>query len=274
MSLDLRFKPGLEPGLSRIFASATLALILFLSACGGGSPDMSGNLASAGEVLAAAREALSSLTSYRVETHFVKTDQSSGRITSSGTMTVAWSAPDRIHVITEGSEEGEETQRSEYMSTDGRVMVRHSTSGDIWAVYSADGNADDGAPAGILALMEMYSTASRFLPDMEEAELAGKTMIDGLGVYHIKGRSNVRLLPREDWPAEVEDDFPTQQNDSTFDLYTGVDDLLPRRLLSVTDITYTASRLEGSGIERRRVVTTAEFLDLNAPVIIELPEVR
>ena len=274
MSLIIRSKSSRKPGLNRTLACTALVLALFLSACGGGSPDRSGNLTSADEVLAAAREAFSLVTSYRSETHIVTKQQTGEGVTSSGTMTLAWSAPDRIHVTTEGSEEGEEAQRSEFIFADGRVMVRHSTSGNIWADFPADPNADDGAPRGILALMEMYSDASRFLPDMDEAELVGKTVIDGLSVYHIKGRSNVRLLPPEDWPADVEDDTPTQQNDSNYDLYIGVNDLLPRKLVVVTDITYKASRLEGSGVERLSVVSTVDLLDLNAPVIIELPEVR
>ena len=114
MSLVIRSKSGLGPGRGRIFDSTALALALFLSACGGGSseviPDQYGGLSSAGEVLAAAHGALSSVISYRSETYMVAKNRVDGPILSMVDITLTWSAPDRIHMRFEVAREGEEEQ--------------------------------------------------------------------------------------------------------------------------------------------------------------------
>ncbi len=193
---------------------------------------------------------------------------------SEGTFTLTWSAPDRIHLLIEGSKEGEEAQRSEYISTDGRVMVRHSATGNIWVEYDTDTNPDNGEVRGILAMVERFSVAPDLVPTMDEGELVGKTVIDGLSVYHGKGTSSLRSEPPDDWPADVKDDFPRQQNVSKYDLYVSSDDLLLRRLVSTIELTFEFSEGEEPRVEQINTVATADFLDYNAPVTIEFPEVR
>ncbi len=89
--LDIGSKFGLGPGLAKILACTPLVLAVFLSACSEGSsevsPDRSDNLTSADEVLAAARDALSSVISYRTETHLVSKNPVDGREIFAGTFT-------------------------------------------------------------------------------------------------------------------------------------------------------------------------------------------
>lgn len=287
MKMDSLQKMGFVPGLAKILAYTPLVLAVFFSACSSGSsevsPDRSDNLTSADEVLAAARDALSSVNSYRTETHLVSKNPVDGRDIFAGTFTLTWSAPDRIHMFMEVTEEGEEAQKSEIISTDGRIMTRESTVGNIWVEYDKEADPDDLEARGILALVERLSAApdvvpavfmtTQFAPNIDEAELVGKTVIDGLNVYHLKGANSFKTPP-DDWPAEIKEDFPRRQHDSTYDLYISSDDLLPRRLVSILDITLVGSQGEDSGIEPTSTEATSDFLEFNAPVTIELPAVR
>lgn len=277
MPLFMRSKYGLELGRGRIIASAMLAFALFLSACGGGPSQESlgryGDLTSADEILDAARDALSSVVSYRSETLLVTKNRLDGREISSGTLTLTWSGPDRMHLLFEGFVEGEGTQEVEYIETDGRVMARESTTGNIWVEYGKDGNPDNRVARGILSMAKRFSAAPDIVPTMDQAELVGKTVIDGLTVYQIRSNTNFRAEPPEDWPADVKDSFPRQRTDTTYNIYISSDDLLPRRLVSEVKITFETSQGEDSGGEQFDTVSTADFLEFDVPVTIELPEV-
>ena len=276
MSLNKRAKSGIEPGFGRIFASITLALALVFSACGGGpsevSRDQSDNLTSADEVLAAAREAASSVTSYQSET-YLAADSSDEQDNHPLTMTLVWSAPDSFHLRFEDSFE-EDGQEAEYISIDGRVLwFKDSMRGNVWTEYKIDADLEDREARGIVSLAARFAAALD-VPAMNEAELVGKTVIDGLSVYHVKGASSFRTEPPVDWPADAAVDFPRQQQDTTFDLYIRSDNFLPRRLVTVLDITWETSPGEESEIGPVKVETTVDYRDFNAPVTIELPEGR
>ncbi|PKB70481.1 MAG: hypothetical protein BZY87_10150 [SAR202 cluster bacterium Io17-Chloro-G6] len=277
MPLDIRAKssPELRPG--RIFAFTALVIALALAACGGGSsqvsPGGSGNLTSVDEVLAAARDSLSSVNSYRMETVMVAKNDVDGREISAGNINLTWSIPDRVQMIIVGADEGDEAEREEYISTDGRVMARRSAAGNFWVEYDRNGSPDDREARGILALVERFSAGPNFVPEMDEAELVGKIEIEGLTVYHVKGASTFRSEPPDDMPADVAAGFPRQQTDTAYDLYISVDDLLPRRLVSVVKISWETAAGDAPPSEPARMESTVDYLDYNAPVTIVLPKV-
>jgi len=111
---------------------------------------------------------------------------------------------------------------------------------------------------------------------MDEAEFVGKEVIDGLSVYHVIGARSVQQELPEGVPAEVADDLPLQQSDSTYHLYVSTSDFLPRRLLAETSIRWKTSSAEAPSAEDTRVEpvymkSTDNFLDYNVSVTIELP---
>lgn len=276
MPLDkrgVRAKFGHEPTPGRFFALAAFVLALVLAACGGGSSQVSpGNLNSAGEVLAESRDALSSVNSYRLETVMVTKNQDDDRQMMTGSINLTWSAPDRLHAVIEGVEEGEEAQRYEYISTDGRIMARQSATGNFWVEYDKNPDPDDMEARGILAAVEGFSSTPNFLPDMDDAELVGITDIDGLSFYHIKGSSSVRTEPPDDLPADLAASYPRQQTDTSYDLYISLADLLPRRLVMVVELTWQNFPDDWPEIEPPRMESTVDYLDFNDPVSIVLPE--
>ena len=111
---------------------------------------------------------------------------------------------------------------------------------------------------------------------MDEAEFVGKEVIDGLSVYHVIGARSVQQELPEGVPAEVVDDLPLQQSDSTYHLYVSTSDFLPRRLLAETSIRWKTSSAEApsaedTGVEPVYMESTDNFLDYNVSVTIELP---
>ena len=126
---------------------------------------------------------------------------------------------------------------------------------------------------------------------MDEMSLVGKTVIDGLSVYHVKGTITSKMEPPDDSPAdeaaddskmEPPDDLPAdgasgfrrQQIDTAYDLYINIDNLLPRRLISIIDFTWEGSSGGTPENEPTHMEVTLDYLDFNAPVTIVLPEVR
>ncbi len=262
--------------------AAALVLALFLSGCGGGSSAelsaQSGKLTSADEVLAAAREALSLVISYRSDRHMVVKSQADGRGLVMGNISLTWSTSDRIHLRSRGTEEGEEEQAFELIATDGRVFARESKTGNIWTEYETDPNPDNREVGGVLAAVRRFSAAPDFVPDMDEAELVGEEVIDGFSVYHVIGATSVKQEFPDGVPAEVLDDLPLQQSDSTYHLYVSTSNFLPRRLLTETSLRWETSsgeapRDEDTGVEPVYMESTDNFLDYNVPVTIELPQV-
>ena len=139
MPSTVRAGSGWQPRLGLILAFATVALALILSACGGGSSDGSDNLTSADEVLAKASEAVNSVTSFRSESiiEMIEGSSSDGQSSQTAKMTLAWSAPNRFHLRIAVADEDGQTQ--EYISTDGKVALRDSMTGDVWTEYENAG---------------------------------------------------------------------------------------------------------------------------------------
>ena len=191
-------------------------------------------------------------------------------------ISLTWSTPAHLHLRSGGTEEGGEEQAFELIATDSRVFAKESKTGNIWEEYETDPNPEDRQVGGGLALVRRFSTAPDFVPDMDEAELVGKEVIDGLSVYHVIGARSVQQELPEGMPAEVVDDLPLQQSDSTYHLYVSTSDFLPRRLLTETSIRWETSSgeapsAEDTGVEPVYMESTDNFLDYNVPVTIELP---
>ena len=270
-------------------ALAVLVLSLFLSACGSGSsediPHQSGNLTTVNEVLAAAREAAASVVSYRMVWRPLG-NQADETNPDKNMATLTWAAPDQFHFRSETAEEGG-VDLFEIMGADGQVWFRHSDADDSWT----DAKADGFEVRGSLAQAEHYSKRRDIVPDMDEMSLVGKTVIDGLSVYHVKGTITSKMEPPDDSPAdeaaddskmEPPDDLPAdgasgfrrQQIDTAYDLYINIDNLLPRRLISIIDFTWEGSSGGTPENEPTHMEVTLDYLDFNAPVTIVLPEVR
>ena len=130
-------------GFAPVLGCSILALAMFLTACASGSaeesPDPPADLTSADEVLAAAREAVSSVVSYRLERR-IGGNSAEAPDAFNGTISLTWSAPDNINLRMEGTQGGEEGQEFEIIAIDGRVFARQSTTGNIWAEYETDPN--------------------------------------------------------------------------------------------------------------------------------------
>lgn len=295
MLLNIQLKCGSEPGTGSTYfsrnhrlwgprsisgtpsflAGAALVITLFLSACGGGlseeSTGRSDDLPSADRVLAAARDAVSSVESYRSERRTVVKYQGDGREVAMGKIMLTWSAPDRIYLRSQGTQEGDGEGEFELIATDGRVFAKQSTTGNVWKEYEADPNGDNREVTGVLASARRFSAAPDFVPTMDEAELVGTEVVDGLSVYHVRGaRSFKQEIPDEN-PDGIFDDMPLQLDESTYDLYVGTSDFLPRRLLTKTTLSWETSSGEASGLELVYVEHIDDFLDYNSPVTIELP---
>ena len=249
--------------------------MLFLSACGGASPDRSGNLTSADEVLTAAREAVNSVISYRLESsQIAKAFSGADSQSMSVEVTLRWSAPDRFHFRAEGFNNEGKAGQVEYIGADGRVFSKESNTGDVWTDVFSDEQSAKGALARAESYYNTFSKAKDFVPAMDETELVGKEVIDGLTVYHIKGTSSIRVEPPDELPTDAADDHQRQQTDSIYDLYINTGDFFPRRLVTVADITWETSQGDSSGTGPLHTEKTEDFLDFNIPVTIEFPEVR
>ena len=125
--------------LAPFFAGVALVVALFLSACGSGSsaelPDPSSNLTSADEVLAAAREAVALVISYRSEQRMLVKNQTNGRDLVMRNISLTRSTPDHLHLRSGGTEKGGEEQAVELIATDSRIFARESKTGNIWQEY-------------------------------------------------------------------------------------------------------------------------------------------
>lgn len=233
---------------------------------------------SADEVLTAAREAVRLVISYRLEKHTVTKTQLESRNIYTGTISLTWSAPDSFSLRVKGTEE-EEEQELELIGVDGRIFARQSTTGNIWAEFETDPNPDDKVAMEIVSMAKEFSAAPDFVPTMDEAELVGKEFIDGLSVYHIKGATRDKQALPENNHNGVWDDVPLQESDSTFHLYVGLGDFLPRRLLTETSLRWETSSGEapggeGTGYEPVYIESTDNFLDYNDPATFDVPAVH
>ena len=251
---------------------AVLVLTLFLLACDASPTDRSGNFISADEVLAAAREAVGAVTSYRSKQRIVGDRQADGRNIATGTLELIWSAPDNIDFRSEGIEEGGEQEEFRLISTDGRVFARQSTTGNVWEEYDKHANPENREARGILSVVRRFSAAPELIPAMDQAELVGTTIIDGLSVYQVEGTISVIQEIPDGVPADVLKDWPRQQTDSTYQLYVSTSDFLPRRLLTETSMKWETPSGDTSETEPIHMELTDDFLDYNVPVTIELPE--
>ena len=215
--------------LAPYFACVALVLALFFSTYGVGSsaklPDQSSNLTSADEVLAAAREAVALVISCRSEQCMLVKSQAYGRDFVMRNIPLTWSTPDHLHLRSGGTEKGGEEQAFELIATDSRVFAREPKTGNIWEEYETDPNPEDRQVGGGLALVRRFSAAPGFGARSVQQELPG-------GV-----------------PAEVVDDLPLQQSDSTYHLYVSTSDFLPRRLL--TEDQYKVGDILRRGAKRR-----------------------
>ena len=202
MPSTVRAGSGWQPRLGLILAFATVALALILSACGGGSSDGSDNLTSADEVLAKASEAVNSVTSFRSESiiEMIEGSSSDGQSSQTAKMTLAWSAPNRFHLRIAVADEDGQTQ--EYISTDGKVALRDSMTGDVWTEYDIDEGPEIPGSRASLALVIRHSAAPDLIPAFDEAELVEMMEIDGISVYHVKGSSSSILGPPDHLPAD------------------------------------------------------------------------
>ncbi|MDA1129298.1 MAG: hypothetical protein O2913_11460 [Chloroflexi bacterium] len=185
-------------------------------------------------------------------------------------------------MLMEDSEEGAEEQRAEIVSTDGRIMALALETGNGWVEYD-EADTENRIAMGILGTVKRLSAApdvipavlltTQFSPNLDGAKLVGNTVIDGLSVYHLKGSGSFITEPPDDWPAEIKEGYPRNQDDSKYDLYVSIENLLPRRMVSTLDITSVDLKSEVSDLEPMFTVTTSDYLDFNAPVAISLPEV-
>ena len=73
--------------------------------------------------------------------------------------------------------------------------------------------------------------------------------------------------------------MPLQESDSTFHLYVGLGDFLPRRLLTETSLRWETSSGEapggeGTGYEPVYIESTDNFLDYDDPATFDVPAVH
>ena len=277
MPLKKQTRSGWRLRLGLTLAFLTVAFTLILSACGGGSSGGSqaryNDLPSVEEILDSASEAVSSVVSYRSERHMEVRRQADGPIISDSNITLTWATPGRVHILIEGKDVGEEAQSSEFISTDGRVMARESSNGNIWTEYDTDPKSAERTVVGVLAMVRRFSSAPDFVPTMEKAELIGTEVIENLSVYHIRGVRSFRQEIPDENPDGIFDDMSLQRDETTYDFYVSTSDFLPRRLLTETNLRWETSEGEASEPEPVYLEIIDEFLEYNAAVSIKLPEV-
>ena len=212
------------------------------------------------------------MSSYRSERQSAVKSQAEGREIGSAVWSLIWSAPDAINLSIRAIEEGEE-QDFRLIAAEDRVFAKQSTTGDVWKEYGPQSDQLDPEARGILSMVATYSASPEFVPAMDEADLVGREFIDGLGVYYVAGTKSVKQKIPEDIPADVTHDMTLQMSEYTYHLYVNASDLLPRRLITETDLRWETPLGEPADIEAMHIKFTDNFLDYNAPVTIELPEV-
>lgn len=68
--------------------------------------------------------------------------------------------------------------------------------------------------------------------------------------------------------------MPLQLNEYIYHFYVNASDLLPRRLITETNLRWETPLGELTDVEAMQIKFTDNFLDYNAQVTIELPEVH
>jgi hypothetical protein len=118
-------------------------------------------------------------------------------------------------------------------------------------------------PSNIITMMETLG----FHPaDMEGLEMVGTETLDGVEVYQLTGR-----VPVEDIQLAQDGVEMTIQGELQFDIWTGVDDALPRQVMVGGKMDVTG--LAGAAAEATlQVVGLATLSDFGLPVTLAEPE--
>ena len=120
----------------------------------------------------------------------------------------------------------------------------------------AGGRSFSSRPTNILWMMETLG----FHPaDLEGLETVGTETLDGVEVYHLTGRVPVEDIQLAQDGAEME-----LQGELQFDIWTGVDDALPRQVMVGGEMDVRGGEVEAT----LQVVGLATLSDFGAPVSV------
>lgn len=248
----------------RLWACLTVALLsgLGVAGCGASVPGL-GSDATADEVLAAARDAMVKVESYRFSID-VSWEQavavSDGPVERSPIGLVVdgeWAKDDRYRLTQTYlglGPSGEPGRPFSYVAVEGRWFL-FDTTDEVWQEL--------GFP--VLPVPRFRGRPE--VPELDEAWLLEDAVLDGVPVYHVAGRRHMTRTS--------DDGIFSSTMDVKYDLYLGRNDLLLRQTESRLTGVEVTTPPEGAQTERSlQQEETIRLWDFGAPITIELPEDR